>query len=81
MPKVNEIKTELWVAWIGATVAAAITMTFVLLTFAYGQFETKDTANLRAAALAQRFEAVEKKIDALGGFEPGMPIRRTPGSR
>lgn len=47
------IKTETWVGWIGAIAVAAVAACFILLTFAYGEFETKDDAN-KAAAIGEK---------------------------
>ena len=55
----------MWIAWIGATVAAGISMTFVIITFAYGQFETRDHAKERVDSLTDRLIRIENKLDAI----------------
>lgn len=65
-----------WVAWIAATVVAAITMTAGVIVHAYGTFETKDAATQKQALvsksqdeknldIARRLERMEQKIDDL----------------
>jgi len=60
-----KIQAESWVSWIGATVAAAVTGMFVLLTFAYGQFETKDHAKERMETMKEQLTSIDTKIDKL----------------
>lgn len=59
------VKREIWIAWLGATAVAAVVMTFTLLTFAYGQFETKEHAKDRSEASDKRLERIEQKLDAV----------------
>jgi hypothetical protein len=77
MKFMSNIKTEVWVAWLGATVVAAVTMTFILLTYAYAQFETKDHAKEREADITTQLSKMDKKLNILLGLdEAGVPIRR-----
>lgn len=76
MKFMSQIKSEVWVAWLGATAVAAVTMTFVMLTFAYAQFETKERAKETRDALDRRLERMENKLDAA----LQQPYR-TPGSK
>lgn len=58
-------KTETWIAWMGATVAAIAGVVFLAITFAYGQFDTKDHAAERASHLDKRLERIETKLDSM----------------
>lgn len=57
------IKNETWVAWIGAIIVAAVVCTYGVITFAYGNFETKDQAKERAAFIVDRLQKIEDKLD------------------
>lgn len=65
MGGVGRIDRETWLAWLGATGVAAVTMTFVLVTFVYANFETKDHAKEQRDATDKRLERIEDKMDAL----------------
>ena len=54
MPKIS---TETWVVWISGVLVATATAVFVLMKFAYGEFETKEHAR---ETMAQH-----EKLDAL----------------
>lgn len=60
-----EVERETWLAWLGATLIAAVSMTFVLLTFAYANFETKEHAKETRDDDAKWRGRIEDKIDAL----------------
>jgi hypothetical protein len=63
------VKAESWVAWLGATAVAAVTGTFVFMSFAYGQFETREHAKERIDLLQARLDAIDAKLDRLLGAE------------
>jgi hypothetical protein len=71
------IKSEVWVGWVGAIAVAAITATFVAVTFAYANFETKEHSKERVDELAKQLDRIESKVDALSGFRS----YRNPGSK
>lgn len=60
-PAPMRFKTETWVAWIGATVAAALTMA----AFAFATFETKEHSKEVKEDIAERLTRIESKIDDL----------------
>lgn len=51
--------TAQWVAWIGATLTACIGLT----SFAYQNFETKDSANEKKSDFVLRLTRIEDKLD------------------
>lgn len=55
----NPFPAAQWIAWIGATVAAALTG----LAFAYSTFETKDNAHEHMGTVEQRLDRLETKLD------------------
>ncbi len=57
----GNVRQEVWVGWMGALVAA----TFVVITFAYASFETKEHAKETRDALDKRLERMEDKMDAM----------------
>jgi hypothetical protein len=68
MRKSTMINTESWVAWLGATVVAAVAGTFVLLTFAYAQFETKEHSKERIDTLTAQLNSMDGKLDRILGY-------------
>jgi hypothetical protein len=50
-----------WIAWLGATLVAAVTYT----AFAYTNFETKDSARESKSDIVQRLDRIENKLDEL----------------
>jgi hypothetical protein len=58
-----QVDQEIWVAWLGATAMAGVSMTFVLLTYAYANFETKDRAKEVRDNMDKRLERIEMKLD------------------
>jgi hypothetical protein len=48
-----------WIAWLGATVAAAAT----IVAFAYSNFQTKDEARIYEGNSTQRLDRIETKVD------------------
>lgn len=74
----DKIKTETWVAWVGACVLA--TCSFVV--FAYANFETKEHAKEVRGALSEDLHRLENKIDALADQPPTWPeLQRRPSRR
>lgn len=65
MGSIGKINRETWIAWLGATAVAAITMTFILVTFVYANFETKDHAKESRDTMDKRLERMENKLDVL----------------
>ena len=56
---------ETLLGWFGATLLAAVVGTAGVITYVYANFETKDTAQLRATNVVERLERIETKIDRL----------------
>jgi len=56
----NPFGVAQWIAWLGATVAAAVTLTG----FAYQNFQTKDDARHVEETLIRRLDLMETKLDA-----------------
>ncbi len=56
-----KFSTEQWLAWLGATVVAAMTMA----AYAFSTFETKDFSELRSVSLERRLDRIEGKVDML----------------
>ena len=59
-PLVN-LEQGQWIAWIAATIAAAITLTG----FVYANFQTKSEAVEQKGDLIQRLDRIEAKVDQL----------------
>lgn len=60
-----DVHKETWLAWLGATAMAGITMTFILVTFVYANFETKEHAKSTSEGVEKRLERMENKIDMI----------------
>ena len=73
----DTIKTEIWIAWFGATLIAVIGAVSIVITFAYGQFETKDHSREVKEDMVIRLSRIESKLDSLGDFQSG----RRPGGK
>ena len=58
---VNPFGMSEWIAWVGATVAAAVSITV----YAYNNFETKSQAVESKTDLVQRLDRIEGKVDRL----------------
>lgn len=54
-----KITQEIWLGWIGALIVA----TAITITFAYGNFETKEHAKETRDHLAVQLERIENKLD------------------
>lgn len=54
-------KTETWIAWIAATLTAALTLS----AFAFNSFELKEDARQKKEDLIKRLERIEDKIDRI----------------
>lgn len=65
MMKSMALKPDTWIPWLGATAVAAIAGTFVLLTFAYGEFETKEHSKERAQVLQEQLKTMDEKLDRI----------------
>mgnify|MGYP001499077487 CR=1 FL=1 len=59
--KWNPFGVSEWVAWVGATVAAAVSITV----FAFSNFETKERAVEVKSDLVQRLDRIEGKVDKI----------------
>lgn len=57
----NPFPAQEWIAWLGATVVAAMTM----VAYAYSTFETKDSAREHQGTLVERLERMESKQDRM----------------
>lgn len=64
------IKQEVWVGWLAAVAVSAVAGTFVAITFAYAQFETKEHAREKQDASERRLERIEDKLDAVIEHRP-----------
>ncbi len=64
-------KQEVWIGWLGAISVSAIAGTYIIITFAYAQFETKEHANERISSIDKRLERIEMKLDALNETKRG----------
>lgn len=62
----RNVKSEVWVGWMVTLVAA----TFVAITFAYAQFETKEHSKEVRDGTDKRLERIENKLDALIEHRP-----------
>lgn len=58
---VNPFNVPQWIAWIGATLAAAISM----ITYIHATFETKEFSKETRSQLERRLERMENKLDHL----------------
>lgn len=59
----NPFSAATWIAWIGATLLAALTM----VAYAYQTFDTKEAAKDREGSVVQRLDRIEGKVDSLLG--------------
>lgn len=57
----NPFTIPQWIAWLGATVAAAMSM----MSYAQTTFQTKEHAKDKQVETDRRLERIENKIDAL----------------
>lgn len=54
-----------WIAWLGATATAAVTLTV----FAFENFETKEHAKEAQVTFQRQFDRLESKVDELLKFQ------------
>lgn len=72
----REIKLETWVGWMAGGLMAGITVTALVITYAFGNFETKDHAREQQATTQNQFQDINNKLEMLLGWRP--KIRSTP---
>jgi hypothetical protein len=60
------IKTETWIGWIAGITVVLITGTFVVITFAFAQFETKEHSNERWEMVSEQLKRINDKLDHMG---------------
>jgi len=53
MVRAGGVQLSVWVGWVGGVVVASVTGTFIALTFAYANFETKDRATERLELMSK----------------------------
>lgn len=56
-----DFPAQQWIAWIAATVAAAMTM----VSFAYSNFETTKRADDRERSIVRQLDQIDKKLNIL----------------
>lgn len=59
-------KFETWMEW----TVAAVVATAALVTFAYANFETRDHAHEQMGVVKAELQAINSKLDVLGGWAP-----------
>lgn len=57
----DKVKFSTWVAWIGATMAAALTMS----AYAFSTFETKVQVRVYMGLMEKRLDSIDRKLDQL----------------
>jgi hypothetical protein len=57
----KNISNETWIGWVGAFVIAVA----VTITFAYGEFETKEHAKDKSEAVVKRLDRMDDKLDQI----------------
>jgi hypothetical protein len=76
-----QVKFEVWAAWLGATAVAAVASTFILLTFAYGQFESKEHSKEKSEQVQTELAAMNVKLDRILSYDLLAPNRSVGGKK
>jgi hypothetical protein len=61
--------TDQWITWLGATLTAAVAGTFILITFTYATFESRDSHSSEIKHIEKRMDdsqiSIDKRLDRM----------------
>ena len=66
----REIRLETWIGWMAAGIAAGISATALIITYAFANFETKDHAHEQQLSTQSQFQDINNKLEMRLGWKP-----------